>query len=500
MGGSNLGLLDIFKVGKFKSEIEKLAATNEILVKEQEEQRILIEKLGIREYTDTERKINEIEKIHEIKLTDTKEKCVEVESRLIEVSGLLNNENCNLENTEKKLKTSMNKLAKSKKLYDAIGYSIKTYQVVTPEYSNLLLPAYEANELQLLSPVVELKLNHMNMKDLRKAFKDNDKIVTQVLDSYSSRYTTKSNRAIYSLMVISLRAELQNILYNLKYEKLDESIEKVKKISHRYLAIAAEGNQSIAGTLTKFIGEIEYLFVNAVKIEYNYYVKKEQARQEQLAIKEQLRQDAKEREELLREQRRIENEERKFQEQIAKLKELAMSSEGLDRTTVESKILELESQLSNVIMKKEEIINLQHGKAGTVYIISNLGAFGDSVFKVGMTRRLDPQDRINELSSASIPFKYDVHSFIFSDDAVGLETRLHQDLSANRLNKVNLRKEFFVSNIDELEKLVYELDPTAEFNRTMVAEDYNQSIATDENYDVAFVDEFSDEEEENSEN
>lgn len=75
-------------------------------------------------------------------------------------------------------------------------------------------------------------------------------------------------------MVIALRAELQNILYNLKYEKLDKSVEEIKNISAKYLKIAAEGNQSIAGTLTKFIGEIEYFFINAVKIEYNYYVKK----------------------------------------------------------------------------------------------------------------------------------------------------------------------------------------------------------------------------------
>ena len=78
-------------------------------------------------------------------------------------------------------------------------------------------------------------------------------------------------------MVIALRAELQNILYNLKFEKLEKSIDDIKDVTHKYLEIAGNGNQSIAGTLTKFIGEIEYLFINAAKIEYNYYVKKEQA-------------------------------------------------------------------------------------------------------------------------------------------------------------------------------------------------------------------------------
>lgn len=494
-----MGILDIFKISKFKSDIEKLQRENNVLVDERNELNEYMEKLGFKEYKDAQKKISEIQDEHEKKLTELERKIQEEEQRWKVYSEQVSNENEKLEAVEKKLKTSMNKLQKSKKFYDAISYSLNSYMIKTPEYSNILLPSYEENELQILAPIVELKLNHMNMKDLRKAFKDNDKVITKLLESYLTRYTTKANRAIYSLMVISLRAELQNILYNLKYEKLDEAVEKVKAISHKYLAVAAEGNQSIAGTLTKFIGEIEYLFINAVKIEYNYYVKKEQARQEQLAIKEQLRQEAKEREELIREKKRIENEEKKYLDQIAKLRELIQLSEGQEKKDIESRLSELEAQLSNVVLKKEEIINLQHGKAGTVYIISNLGAFGDRVFKIGMTRRLDPQDRINELSSASIPFKYDVHSFIFSDDAVGLEGKLHQALSSNRLNKVNLRKEFFISSIEELEKLVYEIDSTAEFNPTMVAEDYNQSMGAVENYDITSEGQYSEEDEENTE-
>jgi len=146
--------------------------------------------------------------------------------------------------------------------------------------------------------------------------------------------------------------------------------------------------------------------------------------------------------------------------------------------------LELQAQLSDVVIKKDEIINLQNGKAGNVYIISNLGSFGENIFKIGMTRRIDPQERVNELGSASVPFKFDVHSFIFSEDAVSLENKLHQALNDKRVNKVNLRKEFFYCNIDELEELVYSIDPTAEFNKTMLAEEYNQSLSTNENYIV----------------
>ena len=281
-------------------------------------------------------------------------------------------------------------------------------------------------------------------------------------------------------MVIALRAELQNILYNLKYEKLEKSIDDIHSVTAKYLKIAGEGNQSIAGTLTKFIGEIEYLFTNAVKIEYNYYVKREQARQEQMALREQMRQEAEERKALELERKRVEKEESKYITEIEKAKsslEQASSTEEIDK--LKTKILELQQQLSGVAVKKEEIANLQNGKAGNVYIISNLGSFGKDVFKIGMTRRLDPQDRVNELGSASVPFKFDVHSFIFSQDAVGLEKKMHDMLNDRRLNKVNLRKEFFKVSLDELEQLVSSIDPTAEFNKTMLAEEFRQSSELD---------------------
>ena len=143
--------------------------------------------------------------------------------------------------------------------------------------------------------------------------------------------------------------------------------------------------------------------------------------------------------------------------------------------------------MSDVSLKKDEISKLQNGKAGNVYIISNLGSFGENIFKIGMTRRINPQERVDELGSASVPFRFDVHSFIFSDDAVGLESKMHEILNNKRVNKVNTRKEFFYSSIDELEELVNQLDPTAEFNRTMIAEEFRQSQSIDTPYTTDYV-------------
>lgn len=398
---------------------------------------------------------------------------------------------------QKNLKTAVNKLTRSKALYGSVTYAIDNFFNYAPEFTSCKLSSTDENDYEELSPSVILKLHYMDMRDLRKAYKDNEKQILKVLEEYKDRYTTKANRAIYALMVIALQAELQNILYNLKYEKLDIAIEQVKAVTAKYQAVATNGNQSIAGTITKFIGQIEYLFINAVKIEYNYYVKKEQARQEQLAIREKMRQEAEERKALEAEKKKVEKEESKYQEQITNLKAQLSNAEDEELANLKSRILELEGQLASVTVKKENIVALQNGKAGNVYIISNLGSFGDKMFKIGMTRRLDPQDRVNELGDASVPFKFDVHSFIFSDDAVGLETELHKRLDAKRVNKVNRRKEFFYSTVDELEALVSEIDPTAEFNKTMLAEDFRQSLSSNESYttDIEFD---SDDEEEDA--
>ena len=464
-----MGFMDIFKASQYKKEAEQL--------KQQ------LDSLCFNDYDSAQK---EIKRLNEQAETLNRQ----IEAKQTEINAL----NAEKEKSDKQLRTSINKLSRSKEIYKSVEYSIDNFFNLSPALSELKLNSDQVTDIEDLSPSVILKLHYMDIKSLRKAYRDNDKQIEKVLSQYRKRYTTKANKAIYELMVIALRAELQNSLFNLKYDKLDNAIDQVKKTTKKYLDIAATGNQSIAGTLTKFIGEIEYLFLNAVKIEYNYYVKKEQARQEQLAIREQMKQEAEERKALEQEKKKIEREESKYNAEIDKLKSQMENASNAELEALNKRILELQNQLSDVILQKDKIVNLQNGKAGNVYIISNLGSFGDNMFKIGMTRRLEPQERVNELGNASVPFKFDVHSFIFSEDAVGLESKLHSLLNDKRVNKVNLRKEFFQISIDELEKLINEIDPTAEFNKTMVAEEFRQSQSTNENYtsDIELYDEEDD--------
>lgn len=401
---------------------------------------------------------------------------------------------------QKRLETAQRKLGRVHYAQQAIQNAAARYFATETFEHSILYPLPNDEVDNLLAPTVQIHLHAMDIRELRKRLKENQKQIDEILKKYEGRYQTKANRTIYNLMVIALRAELQNILYNLKYDKLDTSIDNVKAVTQKYFSYASAGNQNIAPTLAKFIGEIEFFFIQAVKIEYEYYVQRERIKEEQKALREQMRQEAAERKLLEQQQHQIEKEESKYRQEMSSISDqLAEAVPDDPRTAeLEKRLHELEQQLAAVGDKKEEISRLQHGKAGYVYIISNLGSFGDHVFKIGMTRRLDPQERIDELGSASVPFPFDVHSLIFSDDAPSLENSIHKQLNDHRVNKVNLRKEFFDVTLDELEQLVYELQPTAEFKRTMLAEQYHQSMSDDISYDP--IDLESDQEDEDFEN
>ena len=142
------------------------------------------------------------------------------------------------------------------------------------------------------------------------------------------------------------------------------------------------------------------------------------------------------------------------------------------------KIKELEDKLKLVEKDKANVLEReQNTRAGYVYIISNIGSFGENVYKIGMTRRLEPLDRVKELGDASVPFEFDVHAMIFSEDAPTLETTLHNTFKANQVNKVNPRKEFFRVSLPEIEKVVKENhNATVTFTQVAKAEQYRESL------------------------
>jgi hypothetical protein len=449
-----------------------------------EKMQTMLKDTGALEVDGVQKKLDELGKKKAKIEQDIEQAKLQYDKALLELEekqGKLKNLSDEIEKSEKSVMFNSNKVRQFQTLFKSMQYSIKRYFDADGFSKEIITDNLAVEAEELLTTTVKLKLHLMDIRELRKLYNQNNRVVQDLLGRYKNRYTTKANATIYQLMVIALESELQNVLYNLRYSKLEKSIKDIKAITAKYQKIASDGNQSIASTVTKFIGEIEYLFIEAIKIEYEYYIQKERIKEEQKALRDQMRQEAAERKLLEEERKKVENEESKYKSELSSIQELmAATDDQIKIKQLEERLAKIQAQLNEVEKKKDEIVNLQHGKAGYIYIISNLGSFGENVFKIGMTRRINPQDRIDELGDASVPFRFDIHSFIFSNNAPDLEINLHRKLKEKRVNKVNLRKEFFKSTIDEIEEIVYALEPSAEFNKTMLAEQYYQSMSVQE--------------------
>ncbi len=182
--------------------------------------------------------------------------------------------------------------------------------------------------------------------------------------------------------------------------------------------------------------------------DYEQAVRTQLAKEEQARIRELMREEARAEKELAKELARIEAEEQAIRNAIA-----AALLRNADEHSAE--VESLRQRLAEAEARAERTKSMaQLTKAGNVYVISNIGAMGENVFKIGMTRRLEPLDRVKELGDASVPFPFDVHMMIASDNAPALEAALHREFHKRRVNRVNFRKEFFRVSVDEIARVV----------------------------------------------
>ena len=173
---------------------------------------------------------------------------------------------------------------------------------------------------------------------------------------------------------------------------------------------------------------------------------------------------------LLAEAAAAEREEQKY----AALLDKARAEAGAD----EGRIAELEAALANAQAESTRARSMaEMTRSGYVYVISNIGSFGEDVVKIGLTRRLEPEDRVRELGDASVPFGFDTHAMIYSEDAPSLESALHNEFSDRRVNASNLRKEFFRVTLDEVEGAVAAVAPDASFFKDREAQEWHETLA-----------------------
>ncbi|MBN2843979.1 MAG: DUF4041 domain-containing protein, partial [Sedimentisphaerales bacterium] len=200
-------------------------------------------------------------------------------------------------------------------------------------------------------------------------------------------------------------------------------------------------------------------------------------REEQNRIKEEMREEEKARQEYERAIKETEKQEEMLELAMQKAREEMETASALEKVKFQKQLEELQVRLKEAEEKNQRALSMaQQTKCGYVYVISNIGSFGENVFKVGMTRRLEPLDRVRELGDASVPFSFDVHALIYSENAPALEKTLHDRFESNRMNKVNNRKEFFRVGLGEIKTVVCELNLDVKWTMKAEALEYRETL------------------------
>lgn len=228
------------------------------------------------------------------------------------------------------------------------------------------------------------------------------------------------------------------------------------------------------------------LKLSELSLFHEYQEKKQEEKEEQQRIKEQMREEKRAQEEIDRAVRHAEEEEKRYQQALEKARAEVERSAGAKHEKALQKIQELETRLAEAQANRERAISqAQQTRKGHVYVISNIGSFGEDIFKIGLTRRLVPMDRVKELGDASVPFPFDVHAMIHSEDAPALEHELHKRFHPQRVNMVNERKEFFMISLEEVAAAVHDIHGEIEFTKLAEAVEYRKSVAMRRNAKAA---------------
>ncbi|MEZ8268420.1 DUF4041 domain-containing protein [Vibrio cyclitrophicus] len=219
------------------------------------------------------------------------------------------------------------------------------------------------------------------------------------------------------------------------------------------------------------------LKIEELRLTHEHKEKKQTEKEEQAEIKAQMREEAKIEAEIKKAEQEAIKEEARFSKALVTARKQLESANDEARSKLEEQIAQLQSDLEAAEQKHQRAQSMaEQTKQGHVYVISNIGSFGENVYKIGMTRRLEPMDRVKELGDASVPFSFDVHAMIHTTDAPSLEKELHRVFENDRLNMVNRRKEFFQVDLSDIKKAVKNFDiDDAEFIETAVAQDFNET-------------------------
>lgn len=351
------------------------------------------------------------------------------------------------------------------------------------ERKSLIIELDEVILLQdfgMYSPIYEFANSEL-YKDNLKAVRDEQKqmILNRSAASCSTSWTVNGSHKQGQVMINQNIKQIIRCFNN----ECDVLIDKVKfnnvetyksKIQKSFEALNKMNSKNDISLSFKYLD----LKINELLLAYEFAVKKQEEKDEQKRIREQIREEAKLMKEIEEARKDIEKEQKHYSNALHKVNKQLDACDEIERIVLLEKRKDIEMHLKELELAINEIDYREANKrAGYVYIISNIGSFGDNVYKIGMTRRLEPMERVDELGDASVPFKFDVHAMIFSDDAPKLEAALHNAFEHKKVNMINGRREFFKVSIEEIEEVIKaNYDKTVEFKKIPEAEQYRESL------------------------
>lgn len=336
--------------------------------------------------------------------------------------------------------------------------------IVTTEDIALLQEAGVYKYRHPLTDAVAYETRLNEIEDRIKAAVRKDGGAVLATTSWTVNNSAAAGRAMVrdfsKLLLRAFNAEADNLVRGLKPYKLDAAIERLTKV--------ADTIAKLGKTMDIRISQPYFnLRVKELELTADFLAKQAEQKEAERVERERLREERKVQQEIERERARLEKERQHF----------ANALEAVKASGDEAAIARVQEQLADVHRAIEGVDYREANvRAGYVYVISNIGSFGDNMVKIGMTRRLDPLDRIRELSDASVPFNFDVHALFFSKDAVGIETKMHERLADVRVNIVNRRREFFRATPLEAKAHLGELaGELLQFEEVPEALEYRQS-------------------------
>lgn len=396
------------------------------------------------------------------KIKEVKKQCKELESQK-------NKSKTELDSIERELKNKKNELEKINKKLTHVEEEFEENVGIIEVSGVMNLPNYNMNSSEGYKE--ELKAIRQKQKEMVKnktAVKYSDWLVNG-----SKKEGKKLTNSMIKLVLRCFNVECDNVILKVKFNNYDSCVNKLYGVRESINKISDCTNVTISYDYLQ-------LKLKELKLAFCYEQKKQEEKEEQQAIREQMKLEAEEekrREQEIQEQMaRIEKDSKHFTKQIEQLEEQIIIDPNEDLLR---EIEELKAKLRENEEKKEEVEHQKvMPKAGYVYVISNEGSFNKKDrYKIGMTRRLVPEERIRELSNASVPFPYDIHAMIFSEDCPKLESDIHRLLDDKRVNKVNNRKEFFDVTLEEVEEIVTNLlGKEVQFTKIAEAQQYRESL------------------------